>query len=92
MSVDPRMKTFLAARPVAVVGASDDRAVLAVNPKGGVIEGEPAYPSLAECPKPPRRVWFQEGSADREVLHRAHALNLQVVHEACIMVMAARQD
>ncbi len=61
---------FLKARPVAVVGASNNRSkygniilrdlrgrgwrdVYAVHPAQAVIEGEPGYPSLAECPRRP---------------------------------------
>jgi predicted CoA-binding protein len=62
------IKDFLAGAPHAVVGASHDRAkfgnkvlraymragrpVVPVNPAGGMIEGLPAYPTLAALPGP----------------------------------------
>jgi len=59
---------------IAIVGASDDRSkfgnkalrayqtkgytVYPINPKGGEIEGVPAYSSLSDLPEPPDRVSF----------------------------------
>jgi predicted CoA-binding protein len=123
---------FLRARPVAILGASADPAkygniilrrlrglgwrVFAVNPRGGVIDGQPAHPSVSECPETPAlavmvtpppvtlglldelsdagvpRVWFQEGSFDGAALARAAELGLAFVNDACIMVMATRED
>jgi len=67
--MDAVIEEFLAARPVAIVGASADRRkygniilrhlrergwdVLAVNPKAAAIEGQPAYATLADCPRRP---------------------------------------
>lgn len=129
--MEPDFNDFLAARPVAVVGASADRAkygnivlrnlrqrgweVFAVNPREPQIEGEAAYKSLAECPRRPalavlvvppavslkvieeahalgiEKIWLQPGAESPAVLERARQLGLRVIHEACIMVMAARQ-
>lgn len=123
------MQEFLAARPVAVVGASNDRSkygnivlrnlrsrgwpVFAVNPNLTEVEGEPAYPTLAECPQRPelavvitppgvskkiveqaaeagvQRVWLQPGAESDEVIKRAGEVGVELVHDACIMVMAA---
>lgn len=63
------IEALLRARPVAVIGASADRAkygnivlrnlrargwtVFAVNPRGGMIEGQPAYLTLDDCPQRP---------------------------------------
>jgi predicted CoA-binding protein len=126
---DP-MRAFLEARPVAVVGASTDRAkygnivlrnlrqrgwpVFAVNPREPEIEGQPAYASLAECPELPglavvvtppavalkiveqaaavgvKRVWLQPGAESADVINRAAELGVELIHNACIMVMASR--
>lgn len=123
-----RMDEFLSARPVAVVGASTNRAkygnivlrdlrgrgwaVYAINPTEPEIEGEPAYATLADCPKrpelavvitPPKisvkiieqahelgipRVWLQPGAEDGAVIRRAEELGVELIHDACIMVMA----
>lgn len=128
--MDPQMTEFLAARPVAVVGASSRRkkfgniilrnlrergwTVYAVNPRETEIEGEPCYATLADCPQRPAlavmvvppavtlqvleeaaaagvgRVWLQDGTWNQEVLDRARELGLREVHDACIMVQAAR--
>lgn len=126
--MDNRITEFLAARPVAVVGASSDRAkygnivlrnlrargweVFAINPKGGTIEGVPAYSALAACPRRPelavvvtpppvtlgileeaaalgiRRVWLQPGAESEAVIRRAGELGVELVYDACIMVLA----
>lgn len=89
--MDQRMEEFLAARPVAVVGASNDHAkygnivlrnlrgrgweVFAVNPKLAEIEGEPAYASLAACPRRP----------ELAVVITPPAVSLQIVEEAAAL-------
>src|SRR5262245_64889318 len=66
-SLDP-IKSFLAGKRFAVVGASRDREkygnkvlrtyqqnnmeVVPINPSGGDIEGLPSYPDLASLPEP----------------------------------------
>lgn len=68
-STDSFLLEMIAARPVAVVGASRHRekfgnivlrnlrgrgwTVYAVNPHETEIEGQPAWPTLAELPEPP---------------------------------------
>jgi predicted CoA-binding protein len=70
--VEDLIREFVNQRVWAVVGASVDRGkygnrvlrdlrrvnytVYAVNPKGGEIEGQPAYPSLADLPETPQVV------------------------------------
>ncbi|MCL5270885.1 MAG: CoA-binding protein [bacterium] len=128
--MDALQREFLAARPIAVVGASADRAkygnivyrylrgrgwlVFAVNHRAGTIEDDLAYPSLAACPETPAlavlvvppaeglkvvdearaagvgRLWLQPGAESPEILARADQLGLRVIHDACIMIMAAR--
>lgn len=68
MDTGSRIRAFLAGSPFAVVGATDDRSKFGnkvlrcylqhgmdahpVNPKGGTIEGRPAWPSLLDVPGP----------------------------------------
>lgn len=94
--MDATINEFLAARPVAVVGASPDRSkygnivmrnlrgrgweVFAVNPKGGIIEDQPAYPSLADCPKRPELVvMVTPPSVTMKVMDEAKALGIQKI-------------
>ena len=128
--MEPNIEACLRARPMAVVGATADRSkygnvvlrnlrgrgwpVFAVNPKGGSIEDQPAYPTLADCPERPAlavvvtppavtlrilaeaarlgvdHIWLQPGAESDEVLEEARRLGLHVVHDACIMVLAAQ--
>ena len=68
MNEDQRIESFLSGSPFAVVGASADPAKYGnkvlkmyqqhniaahpINPKGGQIEGLPAYPDLDSLPEP----------------------------------------
>lgn len=87
---------FLQAQPFALVGASDDPekygniilknlrghgyTVMAVNPKGGVIEGQPAYTSLSACPvKPGLAVLVVPPKVGVKVVEEAHALGIEHV-------------
>lgn len=86
--METRIQSFLAARPVAVVGASSNRAkygnivlrnlrgrgweVFAINPRESEIEGQPAYPALADCPRRP----------ELAVVITPPAVSLQIVEEA----------
>lgn len=70
------------------------------------LAGCPTRPELAVIVTPPpvtlkvieeahrvgvRRVWLQPGAESAEAVDKARELGLQVVHDACIMVMAARK-
>ncbi|HOR26713.1 MAG TPA: CoA-binding protein [Candidatus Sumerlaeota bacterium] len=130
--MEAKILEFIQSRPVAVVGASADRAkygnivlrnlrdrgwtVYAINPRAETIEGEPAYPNLAACPQTPGlavmvtppevtrqvldeaaaagvgRIWMQPGAGDAAAIARANELGLELIHDACIMVAAARHD
>jgi uncharacterized protein len=111
---------------VAILGASADRSkfgnkslrahakagydVFAVNPKGGTIEGQPVYKSLADVPVehldrismylPPQvglamlseiaakgcgEIWFNPGSATKEVIAKARELGLKAINDCSIV-------
>ena len=80
-------------RTWAIVGASPDRSkfgnrvyrtlrdagywVYAVNPKGGEVEGDPAYASLADLPQLPEVIdLVVPPAATEEVVRQAHVLGL----------------
>ena len=92
--MDEMINEFIRARPVALVGASGDPKkygnvilrslrgrgwqVYAVNPRGGEIEGQSAYRSLAACPeKPALAVLVVPPAAGLKVLDEAKALGVE---------------
>lgn len=92
--MDAMMQEFLAARPVAVVGASSNREkygniilrnlrgrgwrVFAVNPNEAEVEGQPAYPTLKDCPETPAlAVMVVPPWVTRRVLEEAQALGVE---------------